>query len=214
MRQLIPRTAGGVSSFPTSTVGASSASRAFFAPSTLAANSLCTLVNIPPPAYVPTIFLEDEDTFPHVSIHESALTILHTPGHTPDSLCIYDPGERVLFAGDTLYENTAITFPMQGNVKLYLQSLDKLLSLVDSEGEGVKIAGGRGVWDADAGVLVKEAKRLIERALSGEVEVQEKGESRGNKLVEYGEGKIAFFGPESIFEDGRKATGAPTRVKL
>jgi glyoxylase-like metal-dependent hydrolase (beta-lactamase superfamily II) len=30
------------------------------------------------------------------------LTVLHTPGHSPDSLCLFDEREGLLFAGDTL----------------------------------------------------------------------------------------------------------------
>lgn len=29
--------------------------------------------------------------------------ILHTPGHSPGSVCIYLPGEKILFSGDTLF---------------------------------------------------------------------------------------------------------------
>ncbi len=31
------------------------------------------------------------------------LQILHTPGHTPGSVCLYWPEEKVLFSGDTLF---------------------------------------------------------------------------------------------------------------
>ncbi len=30
-------------------------------------------------------------------------SVLHTPGHTEGSICLYFPGERMLFAGDTLF---------------------------------------------------------------------------------------------------------------
>ncbi len=32
--------------------------------------------------------------------------ILHTPGHTPGSLCLYLPTESLLLAGDTLFANS------------------------------------------------------------------------------------------------------------
>jgi glyoxylase-like metal-dependent hydrolase (beta-lactamase superfamily II) len=31
------------------------------------------------------------------------LTVLHTPGHAPGAVCLYDPGLGVLFTGDTLF---------------------------------------------------------------------------------------------------------------
>ncbi|MFD7131249.1 MBL fold metallo-hydrolase [Streptomyces sp. NPDC059894] len=32
------------------------------------------------------------------------LTVLHTPGHAPGAVCLYDPGLGVLFTGDTLFK--------------------------------------------------------------------------------------------------------------
>ncbi|MDD1645984.1 MAG: MBL fold metallo-hydrolase [Methanomicrobiales archaeon] len=43
----------------------------------------------------PDILLRDGDTI-------AGLTCIHTPGHTPGSICLFDPEEKVLFSGDTL----------------------------------------------------------------------------------------------------------------
>jgi glyoxylase-like metal-dependent hydrolase (beta-lactamase superfamily II) len=32
--------------------------------------------------------------------------VLHTPGHTPGSICLWLPAERKLFAGDTLFRDS------------------------------------------------------------------------------------------------------------
>ncbi|MEU6576672.1 MBL fold metallo-hydrolase [Streptomyces sp. NPDC046805] len=32
------------------------------------------------------------------------LTVLHTPGHTPGSVCLHDPGLGIVFTGDTLFK--------------------------------------------------------------------------------------------------------------
>ena len=46
----------------------------------------------------PDILLEDND---EIKIGESIIKVIHTPGHTPGSICIYIPGN--IFTGDTLF---------------------------------------------------------------------------------------------------------------
>jgi glyoxylase-like metal-dependent hydrolase (beta-lactamase superfamily II) len=46
----------------------------------------------------PDITLNDGDII-------AGLTTLHTPGHTPGSICLFDPASKVLFAGDFLMFN-------------------------------------------------------------------------------------------------------------
>lgn len=51
--------------------------------------------------------MQDEELLPlddtaELSVH-SSLQVLHTPGHTPDGLSLYDPLEKRLFSGDALY---------------------------------------------------------------------------------------------------------------
>lgn len=47
--------------------------------------------------------LDDEDK---IHIGELEFQILHTPGHTKGSICIYCEKERLLFSGDTLFRGT------------------------------------------------------------------------------------------------------------
>lgn len=46
----------------------------------------------------PDIMLEDNDT---ITIGESSLKVLHTPGHSPGGICLYTNGH--VFTGDTLF---------------------------------------------------------------------------------------------------------------
>jgi glyoxylase-like metal-dependent hydrolase (beta-lactamase superfamily II) len=48
-----------------------------------------------PPAFEP---MEDGDVLPMLG----GLRVIHTPGHTPGSVCLYAPRDKVLFVGDTL----------------------------------------------------------------------------------------------------------------
>jgi hypothetical protein len=55
------------------------------------------------------------------------ITVLHTPGHTADSVSLYQHGERRLFVGDLLYPYTAVGLGSLGaSPRDYVASLRKL----------------------------------------------------------------------------------------
>lgn len=56
--------------------------------------------------------------------------ILHTPGHTPGSVCLYFPEEKVLFSGDTLFRmGYGRTDLPGGNYGRLMDSLERLFEL-------------------------------------------------------------------------------------
>lgn len=58
--------------------------------------------------------------------------VLHTPGHTPGSVCLYNKKERVLLSGDTLFAGSyGRTDLPGGSAELMAQSLEKLFLLDD-----------------------------------------------------------------------------------
>ena len=67
------------------------------------------MAGVEPVALVPDIILEDGD---EVRCGDTPLTVLHTPGHTPGSICLYAPGH--LFAGDTLFADSVGRTDMAG----------------------------------------------------------------------------------------------------
>jgi len=59
------------------------------------------------PGIVPDIVLSDGDTI-------GGLTVIHTPGHTPGSICLWSEKDRVLISGDTGFHRwriRAVRFP-------------------------------------------------------------------------------------------------------
>ncbi len=52
------------------------------------------------PETLPDGDLADEEV---IEIAATPLRVLHTPGHSPGSVCLYAPALRVLFSGDTLF---------------------------------------------------------------------------------------------------------------
>jgi len=61
---------------------------------------------------------------------EYKLKILHTPGHTSGSICIYEPFVHFMFTGDTIVKGEYLP-PMleSGSASEYVNSLERLLTL-------------------------------------------------------------------------------------
>ena len=77
----------------------------------------------------PDILLKDGD---NIQIGETGLRVLHTPGHTPGSICLYSPGH--LFTGDTLFvEAVGRTDLPGGSMAQLLDSIHQKLYTLPEE---------------------------------------------------------------------------------
>ena len=73
----------------------------------------------------PDYWLEDGQ---NLSFSGLTLQVLHTPGHTPGSLCFYFPDQRKLFSGDTIFAGGVGRTDLPGGDYPHLQaSLGKIL---------------------------------------------------------------------------------------
>ncbi|HLC69289.1 MAG TPA: MBL fold metallo-hydrolase [Candidatus Bilamarchaeaceae archaeon] len=71
--------------------------------------------------------LKEKDT---IKFGNATLQVLHTPGHTPGSICLYNEKEKVLFTGDTLFASTyGRTDLPHGNAKQMEKTLERLAKL-------------------------------------------------------------------------------------
>lgn len=58
------------------------------------------------------------------------LTVVHTPGHESGHCCFYELRQQILFTGDhILGQGTTVIPPPDGDMALYIRSLEKLLEL-------------------------------------------------------------------------------------
>jgi glyoxylase-like metal-dependent hydrolase (beta-lactamase superfamily II) len=66
-----------------------------------------------------------------VSAGDRTLAVVHTPGHARDHVCLWDAGERSLYAGDMVAIGTTIMVPAGrgGGMRAYLQSLHRMQAL-------------------------------------------------------------------------------------
>ncbi|MBN1486566.1 MAG: MBL fold metallo-hydrolase [Anaerolineae bacterium] len=79
------------------------------------------------PSPDPTLALTDGQVLALGSLN---LQILHTPGHTPGSICLYIPEEKSLITGDTLFAGSVGRTDLPGGEAQALsQSLKRLLTL-------------------------------------------------------------------------------------
>lgn len=91
------------------------------------------------------------------------LRVLHTPGHTEGSVCLYEPDEGLLFSGDTLFAGGwgRVDLP-GGDPDAMVASLGRLLDLEDRvsvfPGHGDETTIGR---ERPWLELVRDAGRLI-----------------------------------------------------
>ena len=70
--------------------------------------------------------LKDGDT---INFGRFSLHVIHTPGHSPGSICFYEKTNKILFCGDTLYDGLIDVRDKCSNQTQYLHSLEKLAKL-------------------------------------------------------------------------------------
>ena len=80
--------------------------------------------NAKQPAIKIDIVLKDGDD---IDLGDASLRVIHTPGHTPGSICLYDPDSKVLFTGDTVFEGGSFgRTDIGGDEEQMITSLEKL----------------------------------------------------------------------------------------
>lgn len=68
----------------------------------------------------------------HIDVGGRVLEILHTPGHAPDSICLLDRDNRILFTGDSFYLAPLYTHIPGGDFDAYAKTAQRLSGLAGS----------------------------------------------------------------------------------
>jgi len=67
-----------------------------------------------------------------LTLGEIELKVLHTPGHSPGSVCLYSEEESVLFDGDVLFNMGMGRYDLPGgDYRVLMESIQRLLALPD-----------------------------------------------------------------------------------
>ena len=91
----------------------------------LASTTSDLFTNIEPST--PDVLLKDGDV---IEVGKLSLKVLHTPGHSEGSICLYEHDEAVIFTGDTLFAGSPGRVDLAGgDPKLMKNSLERLSRL-------------------------------------------------------------------------------------
>lgn len=78
---------------------------------------------------IPTQLLRDGD---ELDLGGRTLRVLHTPGHTPDSICLFDERNGLLFGGDTYSTGPIYAHLHDSDVSAFARSTARVAELADA----------------------------------------------------------------------------------
>lgn len=119
----------------------------------------------PAPAPAPEPLLDGDV----VDLGGRHLRVLHTPGHTPDSVCFLDERDGLLFAGDTVNTGPIYAQAPESEVAAFAASTARLAALADDVHLVLMAHFGRGVAE---GRYLRDVADAFARLRAGDVELR------------------------------------------
>jgi glyoxylase-like metal-dependent hydrolase (beta-lactamase superfamily II) len=116
----------------------------------------------PPPGPVPELLREGDV----IDLGGRTLTVLHTPGHSPDSVCFVDDRAGLLFGGDTLNTGPIYAQMPDSDVTAFARSTARLAELYRDISLVLMCHFGRGIVEAQ---FVREVAESFDRLVNGDV---------------------------------------------
>ena len=120
-----------------------------------------------------------------------SVEILRTPGHTPDSICLLDRANGLLFTGDTYYSGEIYLWAPETSVADYHASIDKLVRIEPSLN---KLLAAHGSPVAEPRRLF-ELQKALQAIQAGAVEAERTAENR--RLFRFDHFSIVLDAPEN-----------------
>lgn len=103
-----------------------------------------------------------------IDLGNYSLRVLHTPGHTSGSICLYETNQHLLFSADTLFAGGALSYIAEsGSVGDYLDSLHRLAAF-----RIVEVFPGHGRASTEAEDDIARAIANARALLDGEKDVE------------------------------------------
>ena len=141
----------------------------------------------PPP---PTQLLTDGDV---LDLGGRSLRVLHTPGHTSDSICLLDEKEGLLFAGDTLVTGPHYAHMPDSDLHQYCDSLDRLAEHVAPALRAVLVCHMlRHTASPD---LITRARSALHATVAGTADPVDSVDIFGDRVLEYWDHGLSVVTP-------------------
>lgn len=124
----------------------------------------------------PARILNDNDI---INIGARSVRVLHTPGHSPGHICLFEEEKGYLYSGDLIYKGTLFAFYPSTDPVLFKQSVDKISNL-----EGIiKVLPAHNELNIQTS-LISDIKNAFE-------DIKDKGMlKQGSGIFDFGEFKI------------------------
>jgi len=78
------------------------------------------------PPFTVTRWLREGDV---IDLGSRRLEVLHTPGHSPDSICLLDRDSKLFWTGDTFYTGAIYVHLPDSNLEDFIRSYEKVIAL-------------------------------------------------------------------------------------
>jgi glyoxylase-like metal-dependent hydrolase (beta-lactamase superfamily II) len=139
-----------------------------------------------------TTLLDDGD---RIDLGGRVLEVLHTPGHSPDSICLLDERNGLLFGGDTINTGPIYAHTGDADVPAFARSTRRLAGLRDSV-DRVFVCHFMRVDNAPA--LLGEIADGFERIVAGEVRYRDNVDCFGGAVREACFERFSVFVAEEV----------------
>ena len=74
----------------------------------------------------PTRVLDDGDI---IDLGDRHFEVIHTPGHSPGGIALWEPARGILFSGDIVYDGPLIEDTYHADAADYVRSMERMLEL-------------------------------------------------------------------------------------
>jgi glyoxylase-like metal-dependent hydrolase (beta-lactamase superfamily II) len=127
-------------------------------------------------------WLHDDD---RIDLGGRTIEVIATPGHTPDSICLFDRNNGLLFTGDTYYPGTVWLYRPETDLAAYGNSVRKIAALRPE----VKLVLGAHNVPVAAPSVLEDLADAFEKVQAGQVQPKPAGVGK----VIYQVGDISFL---------------------